>query len=291
MRREKLTQYADLVYTDKNNTPYISFPILEQFDFVSHGFSTRLGGVSSGIYESMNLGFNRGDSETNVYENYRLLCEAIGVNEKNLVFTDQVHKSNVRVATKDNCGMGITRERTYTQIDGHITNESNVPLIVFCADCVPILFVDPKTRSVGATHSGWKGTVQKIGAVTVRKMVEEYSCRPEDMIAVIGPCIGPECYEVSKDVADAFEANFSKEQCAKILQCDGVNTEGELKYHLDLWEANRLILLEAGLKQENIVVSGLCTMCHTDLFFSHRATQGKRGSMIGLIQVTTPFSC
>ncbi len=285
MRREKLTKYADLVYTDKNSTPYISFPILEQFDFISHGFSTRLGGVSDGIFESMNLGFNRGDKEENVYENYRLLCEAIGVNDKNLVFTDQVHKANVRVTSKEDCGMGITRKRSYSEIDGHITNNVNVPLIVFSADCVPILFVDPKTKCVGATHSGWKGTVQKIGAKTVRKMEEEFSSNSEDIIAVIGPCIGPNCYEVSKDVADAFKANFSKEQCSKILKCNGVNKEGELKYHLDLWEANRLILLEAGLRQENVVVSGLCTMCHPELFFSHRATKGKRGSMIGVIQV------
>ncbi|MDD5936467.1 MAG: peptidoglycan editing factor PgeF [Clostridiales bacterium] len=285
MRREHLTEYADLVYTDKNDTPYISFPILEQFDFVKHGFSTRLGGISEGIFESMNLGFNRGDSYETVYENYRRICEAMGIKESNLVFTDQVHKAKVRVATKENIGMGIVKERSYSEIDGHITKEANVPLLVFSADCVPILFVDPKTKSVGATHSGWKGTVRKIGAVTAQKMALEFGSDPSDIVAVIGPCIGLECYEVSSDVAEAFAENFTKEQCAQFLKCDGINQEGKMKYHLDLWEANRLILIEAGLKPENVVVSGLCTMCHSELFFSHRATKGQRGSMAGFIQV------
>lgn len=285
MKREKLTNYADLVYTDYNDTPYISFPILEQFDFIKHGFSTRLGGVSTGIYESMNLGFRRGDEDRNVFENYRRLCESIGVDDKKLVFTDQVHKANVRVATTSDCGKGIQKERTYSEIDGHITNEREVPLLIFSADCVPILYVDPVTKSIGATHSGWRGTVQKIGAVTVKAMKEQYHSNPDDIIAVIGPCIGKECYEVSEDVAKAFEGQFTNEQCKEFLTCNGPNDQNEIKYQLDLWEANRLILKEAGLKDEHIVVSRLCTMCHPELFFSHRATQGKRGSMVGIISI------
>ncbi len=285
MKREKLTNYADLVYPDQKDTPYISFPILEQFDFIKHGFSTRLGGVSSGIYESMNLGFRRGDDDANVFENYRRLCDSIGVDDHKLVFTDQVHKANVRVATASDCGKGIRKERTYSEIDGHITNQPGVPLLIFSADCVPILYVDPVTKSIGATHSGWRGTVQKIGAVTVEEMKKQFHSNPADIIAVIGPCIGKECYEVSEDVAKAFESKFTKEQCEAFLTCNGANQNNEIKYQLDLWEANRLILKEAGLTDENIVVSELCTMCRSNLFFSHRATQGKRGSMVGIISI------
>lgn len=285
MKRIRLTEHADLVYSDHNDTPHISFPVLEQFDFISHGFSTRMGGVSKGIFSSMNVGFHRGDDDANVYENYRLLCESIGVDDKNLVFTDQVHKKNVRVATKENCGMGIYHKRSYSEIDGHITSEAEVPLVVFSADCVPILFVDPTVKAVGATHSGWRGTVLKIGATTVEKMIEEYHSDPKNLIAVIGPCICKECYEVSSDVAKEFEANFTKEECDRFLFYDGKNELDEEKYHLDLWEANRRILLNAGLQEDNVIVSGLCTMCHQELFFSHRATNGKRGSMVGIIQV------
>lgn len=285
MKRTQLTPYADLVYPDRNDTPYVSFPIFEQFDFIRSGFSTKLGGVSSGIYESMNLGFHRGDLETNVRENYHRICQSIGIKENDLVFTDQVHKANVRVVTRKDCGKGIVKERDYREIDAHITNEPNVPLLVFCADCVPILYVDPIKRAIGATHSGWRGTTQKIGARTVQRMEEEYGCNPEDIIAVIGPCIGKDCYEVSQDVADEFKLSFSRNEWKQILSQVTTSKEQSPKYMLDLWEANRIILKEAGLKEKHIIISELCTMCHQDLFFSHRGTNGQRGSMAGFISM------
>lgn len=285
MKTEKLTQYANLTYSNHNETPYVSFPILEQFDFIRHGTSTKLGGVSEGIYKSMNLGFNRGDLEERVFENYRLFCESLGTNEKDLVFTDQVHKDIVRVATSRDKGMGILRKRSYSEIDGHITKEKGVPLVVFSADCVPIFYVDPVKKAIGATHSGWKGTVLKIGAKTVYQMELKFQSKPENIVAVIGPCICKKCYEVSEDVAQEFMTKFEKEQWEQFIQKNPKLKDQEQKYQLDLWEANRLILLEAGLKPENIVVSELCTMCHSDLFFSHRATKGQRGSMVGIIEI------
>lgn len=285
MKIEKLSKHANLTYSNQNDTPYVSFPALEQFDFIRHGSSTKQGGVSEGIYKSMNLGFNRGDLEERVFENYRLFSESLGSSHKDLVFTDQVHKDRVRVATSADRGMGIHRKRTYSEIDGHITKEEGVPLVIFFADCVPIFYVDPVVKAIGATHSGWRGTVLRIAAKTVYQMELEFKSKPEDIVAVIGPCICKQCYEVSEDVANEFMNNFTKEQWEEFLQKNPKQDDQEQKYQLDLWEANRLILLEAGLKPENIVVSELCTMCQSNLFFSHRATKGQRGSMVGIIEI------
>lgn len=268
------------ILANVESTPYLKFPVLEQFDFIKHGFSTKLGGVSKGIYESMNLGFHRGDEDSNVRENYERICNSIGIRANDLVFTDQVHKANVRVATKDDLGKGIIRPRDYKEIDGHITNEPGVPLLVFAADCVPIYFVDPVKKAIGVTHSGWRGTVQKIGKVTVKEMETNYGSNPKDIVAVIGPCICKDCYEVSKDVADAFAKEFNQQEVDAFLEAkpDG-------KYQLDLWEANRLILLDAGLTMEHITVSSVCTMCNSDLLYSHRKSGDKRGSLAGFLSI------
>lgn len=268
------------ILANLESTPYLKFPVLEQFDFIKHGFSTKLGGVSKGIYESMNLGFHRGDDDLKVKKNYELICDSIGIKANNLVFTDQVHKANVRIATKEDIGKGINRPRDYKEIDGHITNEPGVPLLVFAADCVPIYFVDPVKKAIGITHSGWRGTVQRIGKVTVEEMEKNYGCSPKDIVAVIGPCICKDCYEVSKDVADAFASEFGKLELDAFLEA---KVDG--KYQLDLWKANRLILLDAGLKEEHITVSSVCTMCNPDLLFSHRRNGADRGSLAGFLSI------
>lgn len=269
------------ILSNIESTPFLKFPALERFDFIKHGFSTKLGGVSQGMFESMNLGFNRGDEDENVRKNYELICDSIGIEAKDLVFTDQVHKANVRVVTKNDVGKGIVSKRDYKEIDGHITNEVGVPLLVFAADCVPIYFVDPVKKVIGLTHSGWRGTVLKIGKQTVIEMEKNFGCKGQDIVAVIGPCICKDCYEVSKDVADAFAREFTKEEINTFL----FEKQGE-KYQLDLWEANRLILLEAGLVNEHITVSSVCTMCNQDLLFSHRGSGGKRGSLAGFLSIT-----
>lgn len=283
MSELKLTKHA--VLKNVGSVPYVSFPIFEQYSFLKHGFSTRLGGVSSGIFESMNLGFRRGDYEDLVMENYERICQSIGIKAENLVFTDQVHKANVRVATKEDRGMGIKKERTYREIDGQITNQEEVSLLTFTADCVPLFFVDPVNKAIGLTHSGWRGTVSKIGQVTIEKMKMEYHSKSEDILVVIGPCICKNCYEVSDDVAKEFKEHFTKLQWETFLfPQEEVSEEGQ-KYQLDLWEANRQLLLEAGVPSEHIVKSELCTMCRQDLFFSHRGSQGQRGSLAGFMSL------
>lgn len=262
------------------SVPYLAFLPLEQIDFIKHGFSTRLGGVSKGCYSSMNLGLCRGDEEADVMENFRRFCGSVGVVTESLVFTDQTHTTNIRHVTKADLGKGIFLERDYKDIDGLITDEPEIPLVVFGADCVPVYFVDIKRKAIGLSHSGWKGTAGKIAKITIEKMQEEFGTDPCDILAVIGPSIGPECYEVSGDVAESFCREYTALQQKKIL------TEKENgKYLLNLWQANQYAMMDAGVLADKISISGLCTMCHQDLFFSHRAFGGQRGSMAGILSI------
>ena len=297
MSQIELNEFTVLHHAERENesfvacnneeAPYISFPCLDKFTFLRHGFSTKLGGVSKGIYESMNVGFGRGDLDENVLENYRRLCKSLEIPEQSLVFTDQIHKDVIQTVHQGDCGKGIFKPKTHLGVDGHITNEPGVGLLVFSADCVPILYVDPIKKVIGATHSGWRGTVLKIAGKTVDKMVTEFGCDKSNIVAVIGPCICKKCYEVSNDVAEKFKAVFPKEQWDLILE----ETKPKEKYQLDLWKANRIILKDVGLSENNIINSNVCTMCHSDLLFSHRATKGERGSMAGIIYMVKDDEC
>lgn len=265
--------------------PYYAFPKLEKISYVKHAFSTREGGVSEGIFRSMNFGFLRGDKPESVRENYHRYACLFGVSENRIVLSHQTHTTNVRVVTEEDAGKGLTRERDYTDVDGLITNVPKLVLGIFAADCVPLLFIDPVHHAIGASHSGWRGTVSRMGAVTLQKMKETYGTDPKDVIAAIGPSICKKCYEVSEDVAERFIKEFYKDS-SEIVHDDGINAAGEHKYHLDLWEANRRVLLDAGVRPENISVTDLCTNCHPDIFFSHRFTKGQRGNNGAFIMLT-----
>lgn len=257
---------------------YLSYPSLEKTGMVRHGFSTRLGGVSQGIYASMNLSFSRGDAKEAVQENYRRIAKAIGFEWESLVTSDQTHTANVRVVTKQDKGCGLTKPRPYQNVDGMITQEPGITLATFYADCVPLYLLDPVKKAIGLSHSGWKGTVAKIGRATVQAMEREYGTNPEDLIVAIGPSICQECYEVSEDVIQEFQTAFSRELW------DGLFYQKENgKYQLDLWEANRQIFLEAGVKPENIAMPNLCTCCNPQFLFSHRASKGKRGNLAAFL--------
>ena len=255
---------------------YYAFPAFEQIPFVRHGFSTRLGGVSQGIYQSMNLSFTRGDDDAAVQENFRRFCGAIGVSSERVVVSAQEHHTTIYNATAADCGRGVTRPRGYTDVDGLLTDEADVVLCTQYADCVPLFFVDPVRRVVGTSHSGWKGTVAQIGAVTVERMCRDYGCRREDIRAAIGPSIGPCCFEVDMPVYEAFcKMPVFDEACVRVRP-------GE-KFDIDLWEVNRRILREAGVREEHITVTDVCTKCHPDVFWSHRVTGTERGSLAGCI--------
>ena len=253
--------------------PLLKYPLLEQTGIVEHCFTTRIGGVSKGIYESLNLSFTRGDEDAAVRENFRRLAGAMKTDVSKFVFTDQTHTTNVRRVTAEDAGKGIVKERDYTDIDGLITNEPGLVLSTFYADCVPLYFVDPVHRAIGMSHSGWKGTVGKMGAVTITAMKREFGTEAKDLVCAIGPSICQDCYEVSEDVADAFKEAFPGH--ADEILLDKKNG----KYQLDLWRTNEIVLTEAGVLKENIAVTNICTCCNPDLLFSHRASHGKRGNL------------
>ena len=256
---------------EKNGLVYLTFPSLTQTGIVSHLFTTRMGGVSQGIFSSLNLSFTRGDEEEAVRENYRRVAAVLGCTSEDFVCSDQTHTVNIRKVTRADCGKGVVYPKDYQDVDGLVTNEPGIVLSTFYADCVPLYFVDTKKKVIGLAHSGWRGTVGRIGGKMIHLMQEEYGCKLEDVLAAIGPSICRDCYEVSQDVADIFKQEFGGE----------VLTEGRApgKYQLDLWMANELVLQQAGLAWEQITVTDICTCCNPTLMFSHRASAGKRGNL------------
>lgn len=254
---------------------YLTFPLFEDTGLVRHLFSTRLGGVSSGIFSSMNLSYTRGDEKEAVDENYRRIAALLGCEVSDMVCSDQTHTTNVRVVDESDRGKGILYTKDYTDVDGLITNVGGIVLATFYADCVPLFFVDVKNKAIGLSHSGWRGTVGRMGAVTLEAMRKEYGTKSEDVCAAIGPSICQDCYEVSEDVAEAFRQEFNKDGQSEQL----LLSKGKGKYQLDLWKANQIILEEAGIAPEKIQVTDICTCCNPDYLFSHRASQGKRGNL------------
>lgn len=254
---------------------YLTFPILESIDWVSHLFSTRMGGVSEGIFRSMNLSYTRGDDKEAVDENFRRIAELLFCSVEGIVCSDQTHTTNLRVVGRADGGKGITREKDYRDVDGLLTDEPGVYLATFFADCVPLYFVDTRRRAIALAHSGWRGTVARMGQCVVEKMREVYGTDPADLTAAVGPSICQACYEVSEDVAEAFAKAFrGPGQIDEILQ-----KKGGGKYQLDLWRANEIVLSEAGIPAKKIQVTDLCT-CHNDSYlFSHRASHGQRGNL------------
>ena len=253
---------------------YLTFPGLRACGLVNHLFTTRKGGVSKGIYSSMNVSYTRGDEKEAVDENYRRIAAVFGSDASKIVCSDQTHTTNVRLVTKKDCGKGVITPKDYTDVDGLITDEPGIILATFYADCVPLYFVDTEHKAIGLSHSGWKGTVNKMGECTLQAMKEAFGTRPEMVKAAIGPSICQECYEVSRDVAEQFMLLFK--DCPKEILYPG---KEEGKYQLNLWEANKKILLDAGILPENLEVTDICTCCNPEYLFSHRASNGKRGNL------------
>lgn len=260
--------------------PYLFFSSYEALPYIRHMFTTREGGVSKDIYESLNLSFTRGDDETAVLENYRRVAQALGTSIDHIVTSDQTHTTNVRPVGKEDLGKGITRPRDYKDVDGMITDQPGVLLATFYADCVPLYFVDPVHKAIGLSHSGWRGTVGRMGQATVEAMERSFGSQPKDLLCAIGPSICQDCYEVSRDVAEAFIFAFPTHE-KEILQAGALG-----KYQLDLWKANEIVLTEAGVLKEHIDLAGLCTCCNSSILFSHRASKGKRGNLGAFLMLT-----
>ena len=202
----------------------------------------------------------------------------MGFSMGDIVTSDQTHTTNVHVVTETDRGNGITKPRPYTDVDGMITNVPGLVLATFYADCVPLFFIDPVHKAVGLSHSGWRGTVGKIGKATVEKMTEEFQTDPSELYAAIGPSICQDCYEVSEDVIDMFRANFRESEYDRLFYA-----KENGKFQLDLWKANEIIFQEAGVRKEHLAVTDICTCCNPKLLFSHRASHGKRGNLGGFL--------
>ncbi len=256
---------------------YLAFPKIEAAGGSIHGFSTKLGGVSRGHCSTMSFGFSLGDDEADVKKNFEIFCRAIGSDSKNVVLSQQTHTANLRVVTKEDMGKGLYCERDYTDIDGLVTNQPGLLLVTQYADCTPLAFYDPVNRVVATSHAGWRGTVQEIALKTVELMVSRFGCRPENILCGIGPNIGKCCYEVDDPVITEINklSYLDKKAC--------YSDKGNGKYMLDLREVNREILIHGGILPENIDVADLCTCCNSDIFHSHRATKGKRGTLALMI--------
>lgn len=265
----------------RGGVPFVRFRACDAMDWVELAFSTKYGGVSEGYLAEMNLGWDRGEPRENVCENYRRVCAALGADYRKLVLSDQVHGREVRYVDEA-CGAGEGIEKKLRGVDGLITDIPGLVLATSFADCVPLFFIDTRRRLIASSHSGWKGTVLKIGQETVEKMAAGGS-KTEDILAIIGPSICQDCYEVSRDVAEQFMDAYG-DACSRGILKEGRRTaEGEQKYQLDLWEANWHQLAEAGIPPRNIHVSGVCTCCNHELLYSHRFTQGRRGNLNGFL--------
>ena len=239
---------------------------------VPHCFTTRIGGVSEGIYASMNIGMHRGDSEENVAENHRRLAQALGYDVNKIVMTRQIHSDIVRVVTEKDC-LGLDHHE-YPCCDGLVTNAPDLALVIFTADCTPILLHDPETGAVGAAHAGWRGTALNIAGKTVAVMEKEFGCKPENIRAAIGPNISACCFETDAEVPNAMVQAFGSAVEKWI-------TPKNEKFYVNLKEINRHALLSAGVR--HVEVSDACTACQNGRFWSHRVTHGNRGSQGGVI--------
>ena len=266
---------TDSFYCDNTNgVKTLRCRALYDAGFEKHCFTTRIGGISRGFLAETNLSFSREERST-VLENYRRVFAAVGFSG-DIVLSNQEHTDNVMTVDSGfkNRGFVICNDA----VDGFVTNERDLCLATFVADCVPVIIADPVNTAVACVHSGWRGTAKHITARAVEKMIENYNSIPKNLIAAIGPCIGACCYEVGRDVFDGFTetdvgfARFFEEK-----------PNG--KYMLDLNGANRAVLEGAGLCPENIHVSYECTCCNSELYYSHRATKGKRGNMAALIEI------
>lgn len=262
----------------KDDLQFYTFEQLEKTNLVNHCFSTKFGGISNGVYESMNLSF-REDLKENVIKNYQIICDAINCNYENVVFSSQTHKDKIYKVTKKDIGKGLLKESDIYGFDALITNEPEIVLTTFYADCVSIFILDPIKKAIGIAHSGWKGTVLEIGKKTILKMKEEYNTNPKDLIVGIGPSISKCCFQVDLLVVEQFKNAIPFSE--KYIFND--NEEG--KYKIDLQNIIKESILTTGVLEQNIEISGLCTMCNSDIFFSHRVMGNERGSLAGLIQL------
>lgn len=272
----------------KNGVRYFVFDALAANAGVDAVVTTRHGGESAGAFATMNLGGRTGDDPEAVKRNRARAASIVGAAPAWLTFGRQVH--GARVAVVGNAQRGSVFDDT----DALVTNASLVPLVILTADCAAIFFFDPVHRAVGIAHAGWRGTVGRVASRTVEIMQDAFGTRPQDLVAGIGPSIGPCCYEVGSEVIDAVAGAFPDHADELLVEPDMASagsfraSVNEDKKHFDLWRANEIVLREAGVGEERVETSRLCTSCRTDLFYSHRAEKGNTGRFGGIVMLREP---
>lgn len=267
-----------IVQKQHQSVVFLASEEMEQAGGVAHGFSTRLGGISEGMWASLNLGVSRGDDPDHVRENYRRFLTAIGAQGPRMAMSNQVHENHVRVITKADVKEDPYEKVTY-EADGLVTDLPGVTLVIFSADCLPILYYDPVRQVVAAAHAGWRGTAADIAGAVVRKMEEVYGCDPQNILAAIGPGIGPCCFETHGEVPAAMEEAYGPAAAPFLRPLSGG------KFRVDLKGLNALALTRAGVDPARIDTDGDCTMCLPEKYWSHRRLGDRRGSMAALIQL------
>lgn len=245
---------------------------------VAHGFSTRIGGVSEGIHASMNLGTTRGDDHDCVRENYRRFCGAIGADVTRVVMSNQIHSTCIRTATPADVKADLYDPEGY-DCDGLITNVPGLALTIFSADCIPVLLYDPVKRVIAAVHAGWRGTAGDIAGKAAWQMREQYGCQAGDILAAIGPGISQCCFETHADVPDAMCGALGS------LVDPHIRPLENGKFKVDLKGINAALLQRAGVSADHIEIASDCTACLSEKYWSHRITQGKRGSQAAILQL------
>lgn len=265
------------------DVPYIVIDAFSEYNILAV-FSTRLGGVSTGQFTSMNFCTTLGDSQSNVNENFTRFGKSTGAT--NFVLSKQTHTTNVRKVSDEDVNKGLTKEMDYDNVDGLITDEKNITLSTFYADCVPLYFYDPVNHIIGLSHAGWKGTVNNIAKETLKAMCDNYQSNPIDIICAIGPSICVNCYEVSEDVAEKFiekYGNIKVKEYDNNIDSQDMSTviyrKANGKYMLNLWAANYINIFESGVLPENIHIPDICTCENKNILFSHRGLNGKRGNL------------
>jgi hypothetical protein len=262
---------------NKGREAYLQFSNLGALDFLNHCVTTKKGGFSEGPFEGLNMGLFTEDSRESVLMNYKKVADDFGYDLKNAVFTNQVHGDCIAVIDESFHGESFWLGSRAVETDGMVTDIPRKPLIAFFADCAGIFIADPVHKAIGIAHAGWKGTAKEIGRKTIEAMERSFGTKAQDCIAAVGPSIGPCCFEVKEDVAEIFIKLYGESVVSM--------SENPGRRKVDLWGSNRLGLIRAGLREENIEVSGLCTHCRDDLFYSHRGDKGITGRTAGIMEI------
>lgn len=261
-----------MIFSNGRELPFFQFQALQNIDGVHHAVYTRQGGVSPAPFSSLNLSVSVPDDKDNVYANRRRAYGLFGRDTDSVVHAHLVHGNDVARVTRDNDGSWLPH------VDGIITDQPGCALTMNFADCAPVLLVDPRNKAIGIGHAGWKGAVVDLPGAMVRAMQIAFGSDPQTLIGAVGPCIGPCCYEVGDEVISAVHDAF--DEGGSLL-----HERGGPRPYFDLPDANRRNLLRAGVQQ--VELSGLCTGCRTDLFYSHRVEKGRTGRF-GVMLMLSP---